>query len=434
MASPNDIINQAVEDASNTDTDSVFWSWFFPGAEQREQFGQQASLQQMQNDWQSNENAKWNDEREKMKRMVEAGINPLTAAQGISGASTPPTSPSSASSPNLAPVSQLPDAVRSVGDIVDKFSSANERDRLLESRKKNLISDTFLKYKQAGYTEEQAKGLAIANAYLPTEKFLGILTLASNIKKLSAEYKDLMQGIEESKARIKEIDSQISLNTSYGNLAAKHALEAEKRAILLEAQTKEQNWLNDKREQYGIDVRSPLENNIFMLGITGDANYEKSLGIIRDVKYNQETGGYHAQADYAYDIAYEQGRAAYDFDWSAPPKTMFEFLTKGVVNIKQNLRDAVSNFRNRPNKASSDNSSPGSSKQELRQSYLRYKSGYDTQMNMLNMMRAELADRLAAGENQSETVNLRMEINRLNAELQEMPHTYEDFIKYVNSH
>lgn len=432
MANPYDVINQAVEDASNTSTDSVLWSWFFPGQEQREQFGQQVALQQMQNDWQSAENVKWNDERLKMKRLKEAGVNPLTAGQAVAGSNTPPTSPSSASSPNQNPQSQLPAAIDSVGNLADRISSATERGSLLDDRRKNLISDTYLKYKEAGFADEQAKGLAIANAFLSTEKFLGILTMTANMDKLKAEYRSLMQGVEESNARIKEIDAQIQLAKAQGNLADKMALESEKRALLIEAQTTEQNWFNEKRKELGIDIKSPLENQIFMLGITGDSRYNTSLGIVRDVKYNESIGGYNADKDTAYDRAYEAGRAAYDFNWDSPPKTIVEFLWKGVGNIKENLSEIASNLF----KPSSDKPDKPvePSNQDLRQSYLRYRQGLDNQFAMLNMMRSELADRLAAGENQSQTVELRMEINKLSAELSKMPQSFDDFKKYVKKH
>lgn len=435
MANAYDVLNTAVEDAaasSNALSDNVVNRWLNPGYAQRIEFGQQVALQQQQNDWQSAENAKWNDEREKMKRLKEAGVNPLTAAQGVAGAGASPTSPTSVSSPTQAGQPNLPDAVNSVGNVVDRLSSAQERNSLLEDRRKNLISDTYLKYKEAGFADEQAKGLAIANAFLPTEKFLGILTMTANMDKIKGEYQSLMQGIDESKKRIEELDSQIRLNEAQGNLAGKLAAEAEKRSLLIEAQTTELNWFNDKRKELGIDPRSPLENQIFMLGITGDARYESALGIVRDVKYNESLGGYNADKQTAYDRAYEAGRAAYDFNWDSPPKTIAEFLWKGVGNIKENLSEIVSDLF----KPSSDkpDKSVEPSKDDLRQSYLRYRQGLDTQYAMLNMMRSELADRLAAGENQSQTVDLRMEINKLNAELSKMPQTFDDFKKYVKKY
>lgn len=339
MANPNDILNYAVEEAGNTSTDSLFWSWFFPGAEQREQFGQQVALQREQNDW--------NSETEKMKRLQAAGVNPLTAAEGVSGSG----GSSSVGAPPAQPNNTgIPAAVESVGNVVDKMSAAGERNTLLDERRKNLISDTFLKYKQAGYTDEQSKGLAIANAFLPTEKFLGILTLEANMDKIKAEYKSLMQGIEESKARIDEIDAKIELAKEQGNLASKMALEAEKRTILIESQTKEQDWFNNIHDRYQIDPRNPLENNILMLGITDSPDYEKSVNIVRDVKFNESTGQFQAERDYAQSIAFRRAKGAEIAKTEySKPETLKGFILqalKGVDNrVGAEIGEAIKQFR-----------------------------------------------------------------------------------------
>ena len=292
--------------ATDPFVNDVITQWFMPGDQQDKQFAQQMYQIDYQN--------AYNDPAADMERKRRAGINPNTAAAGIAGApntsATPsavPQTPQGITPADIAGVANAATGgIASLGEAADKFG-------LLGVRKNQIISDTFLKYKEAGYNEEMAKGLAIANAYLPTEKFLGIVSLEGQIDNLHAEYQTMIQGIEESKARIKEIDAQIKLAESTGNLNDKLALEAEKRALLIESQTTEQNWFNDKRKELDIDPKSPIENNIFMLGCKygrDNQQYQTSLGILYDTQYNSQLGKNEADVQKAYDLMFNQNLAA----------------------------------------------------------------------------------------------------------------------------
>lgn len=326
-----DILNYAVEEAGNYDTDSLFWSWFFPGAEQREQFGQQVALSRDQAKYANTQGIE-----DRFKTLEKLGVNPFTIAQGLAGsqgaavtAPAPPSQPSNNS---------IPEALQSVGGAADALSSARERNTLLDERKKNLISDTYLKYKTAGYNDEMAKGLAIANAFLPTEKFLGLLSLDASIDKLHAEYKSLMQGIKESKKRVEELDAQIELAHATRDLQKQLEAEAEKRALLIEAQTKEQNWLNTQMELYGVNPRNPIESNVFLAGVReGRTSYNGQLGIVRDIQYNNATGTYDSQQEHSYDIAYNEALGKAAASWFERPNSLWSTVYDFSKRVASNL-------------------------------------------------------------------------------------------------
>lgn len=315
-----DIINSAIEMAYNYDTGAgsidgtAIEAYAMPGNVQQREFGQQAAMAKYANT---------DAIEERYKTLKKLGINPFTAAEGVAGSSGS-TSPAPPSQPNNT---NIPASVDSAGNIADRISSAHERNVLLDEKKKNLISDTFLKYKESGYNDELAKNMAIANAYLPIEKYLGLVSLSANIDKLHAEYQSVMQGIDESKKRVQELDAQIELAKATRDLNKQLEAESEKRSLQIEAQTKEQNWLNQQMELYGINPRNPIENNVFLAGVKeGKTSYDQQVGIIRDIQYNNASGNYTAQEEHAYNISYNEtlGKAA--TSWFERPNSMWSTI------------------------------------------------------------------------------------------------------------
>lgn len=302
----------------------------YPNLQQEVEFGQQVALTKYLNG---------DAYKDKFRALRELGINPVTAAEALTGASSGAASPSSSVGAAAKSLEGISSAVGAVGDLADKFSSANERNRLLESRRNNLIADTYQKYVDAGYTSEMAKNMAIANAFLPTEKYLGLVALQGQIDNLHAEWLTMMQGISESKKRIEELDAQIKLAASQGNLNDKLALEAEKRTLLIESQTTEQNWYNNKMKLYGIDPRNPIENNVFMTGVKeGKTSYDSQLGIVRDLKYNEMTGQYDSQEEHAYSIAYNTAVGEAFASWTERPNTLWSMIVDISKRIGRDYR------------------------------------------------------------------------------------------------
>lgn len=328
----NDIIDIGLETAASFTPsagsfDGTFLEQMFnPGKVQQREFGQQVALQKMQNEW--------NSEGEKMKRLIAAGVNPLTAAQGVSQSGQ---SGSTGLVPSIPQSGTLPEAVESVGNVVDKLSSANERDRLLDVRRKNIVQDTFLKLSQAGYQSELAKNLALATSFLPAEKTLTLLNLGMQAQKLSVEYSQILQDIEESKKRVDELDSLIELNKAQGNYAEQLRLESEKRAIVLDYQGKAEKWRTERMISLNCDPNNPLENEIFMQAIEGNqGNLSKGLSVVRDVSYNNALGMYDADEETAYKRAYNFSRGTYSGD---PFQQQYRDLYDGIVYLQNDRED-----------------------------------------------------------------------------------------------
>lgn len=274
--------------------------------QQQHEYGQQVALQ-----LQSQEFAM--DYEGKMNAMMKAGINPLTAAAGLAGASTSAISsvPSTGVGQGVNAVNAASEAVKTLSggakDVVESVAQGTK----LDPEKNQIIADTYLKYKEAGYNDEMAKGLAIANSYMPAEKFLGLVSLSGQIRNLHGEYLNMMKDIDVKNERIKEIEKHIKEMGSTISLNEKLALESEKRALQIEAQTEETQWLNNKRNELDIDPRSPLEMNMFMSGVKygpDDARYTTGNQILFDTNYNRFSGQYSAEDKYAYSIAYRRQR------------------------------------------------------------------------------------------------------------------------------
>ena len=211
-----DIINTGLEQAASFSDGNWLEQLLVPGQVQEREFGQQVALQQMQNEW--------NSEQEKMRRLKEAGVNPLTAAQGVSGSGQSPATSSVPGQAVTSPPSDVGAAVSGIGQGVEAFSKSKETRKLLDNRNKNLVTDTFLKLKEAGYQDALAKNLSIATMFLPQEKMLNLMAMAAEVPKINAEYNSIMQGIDESKERIKEIDARIKLAEATANYQDKLAL------------------------------------------------------------------------------------------------------------------------------------------------------------------------------------------------------------------
>lgn len=332
----NDILNNAIDFTESgqgplgPDFAGTFLeSWLYPGLVREREFGQQASLQKMQNEWNSEEN--------KMSRLIKAGVNPLTAAQGVAGDGQSGATGITASQPSSG---TLPEAVQSVGDVVDKLSAAHERNSLLENRNKNIATDTYLKLMQAGYQEALAKNLSIATLYLPAEKVLNLMSMASQVKKINAEYQSILQGVEESKARIKEIDADIELAKAQRDYTRQLELESQKRTYQIEVSTAIDNWRLGKMQKLNLDPNNPIEYNMFMNACEGNFDMvEKGAAVFRDVEYGKASGQYEAEEEHSYNIAYNKALGDAYASWLRRPSNIVESLQQDIFVIKKMRAD-----------------------------------------------------------------------------------------------
>ena len=327
-----DIINTGLEQAASFSDGNWLEQLLVPGQVQEREFGQQVALQQMQNEW--------NSEQEKMRRLKEAGVNPLTAAQGVSGSGQSPATSSVPGQAVTSPPSDVGAAVSGIGQGVEAFSKSKETRKLLDNRNKNLVTDTFLKLKEAGYQDALAKNLSIATMFLPQEKMLNLMAMAAEVPKINAEYNSIMQGIDESKERIKEIDARIKLAEATANYQDKLALEAEKRTLQIQVQTDMDNWRLDKMKRLNLDPNNPIESNMFTMACEGNQDLvDKGAAVFRDIEYNKSTGAYDAEEEHAYDIAYDKERAAAEATWLSRPNNIPSLLVQDVAELGKLVRN-----------------------------------------------------------------------------------------------
>lgn len=196
--SPAEFNGQYIEDnyldviwdiSRNGDT-NVITDWFYPQDKEHRQMAQELFMTDRQN--------QWNSAQEQMKRVKEAGINPLTAAGAIAGNGTSSATavPQPASSVNpigdvAGAVGSLSGGFGSVAKGLSDLSTKKETDTLLHEKLRNLRNDADLKFEQAGLTKSQAVIAAASAEYADENELRDIQMKRVRVKQMSQEYKNL---------------------------------------------------------------------------------------------------------------------------------------------------------------------------------------------------------------------------------------------------
>lgn len=157
-----DVNKQPVNPAQNMDSSGPYtlgWELMGYGQEQREyqfseymnwvEFQQQQYMQQQQNEW--------NSEGARMERLIEAGVNPYAAAQGLAGSAQSPGMASGASTPTAPSSPSVAEGVSAATSAVDTFATIGSRNRVNDSQAK-------LNDKNAGQVDPLAEAEIMAKA------------------------------------------------------------------------------------------------------------------------------------------------------------------------------------------------------------------------------------------------------------------------------
>lgn len=341
----NNITDTAKQDALNTDTDSIFWQWFFPGAEQREQFGQQVALQEMQNEW--------NSEPERLKRMKDAGINVNTAASGIAGSgaspsvATPPTTPSAgaagvgAAAQGLGAVAGLAD---SAVNAYEKFSlTAVEKERR-KSEMANLLASAF---------HNTWLGRAVAEM-LPLQKeneradtFLKL----ANFSKARSEKKLFDERVKVETERITEIKNQATLLEKQGNLVEAEKLKVSAQTAQIQLENDKLQWDKDFREKWHFDNTKPVDNALIeaMAFEEGDAlGAVETIGkSVETIAYDNQKGFNKAEIEDVYYKAFNNALGNADVAPYLKSIENAQYLFKVLVDLKYSSGGSFNSIVNR---------------------------------------------------------------------------------------
>lgn len=240
----------------------------------------------------------YDDPSAQMERMKKAGINPNLAAGAIAGGNQSAGAPSSPVSPGngAEAIGQIAGAV---GGVTNAAVGAFDTLSTLEGRKKLLFTQNAKMFEEMGFTKLQAQGYSIQLQYMNDKEKLGIAKMCCDIDEAS-------QRIRESKARVKQIDQDISeskeretLYRKQGNLADAEREKVQQEGYLLEKKNFQEQFRNDFIRDYSVDPYQPFVNQIAMAHLA-DKNdtVEKLTGAVYNYNYHFYQGQYEAQTDW----------------------------------------------------------------------------------------------------------------------------------------
>ena len=345
---------------------------------QQREFEQQEYLMDKENEY--------NTPAAQMARLKAAGINPQLAAAGIAGAPNVSASPAQVASNAAGAAQGLNAAMNAVGagvDAVYKLTSAKKMEHEIDQ----IDADTEKSLTELGFTKLQSRALGIQLKYMDYKERMSCYQVLANFATTKAQYHNILA---EHNKIIEECNTLIA---QQGLMASEQAVN-EAQAKKIDEETRWQKLQNDFFVDNGYIAGSPMfealrdaivnGKSIDIDGI-GDlvAGYE---GKVQFVKSNAEQ---QAVENHAYNIAYESGRAAYDFDWNSPSKSLPEFLDKKVGQIHSMVNGFCKNFVIGLKNGFSDGKSE---KQILRDSFVNYKQQLDTQYTMINLGIADCYD------------------------------------------
>lgn len=243
----------------------------------------------------------YDDPSAQMERMKKAGINPNLAAGAIAGGNQSagaPSSPVSAGNGAEA-IGHIASAVGAVGGAANAAVGAIDTLSTLEGRKKLLFTQNTKMFEEMGFTKLQAQGYSIQLQFMDDKEKLGIAKMCCDIGEAS-------QRVSESKARVKQIDQNISeskehekLYRKQGNLADAEREKVQQEGYLLEKKNYQEQFRNDFIRDYSVDPYQPLVNQIAMAHVAGkNDTVEKLTGAVYNYNYNFYQGQYEAQTDW----------------------------------------------------------------------------------------------------------------------------------------
>lgn len=328
-------------------------------AEQR-QFEQQEHLLDREQDFV--------DERNRMQRLIEAGVNPNLAAQGVSGSSQSPSAPSvsGAGGNGASALNSVAGAVKSFAEADKAIEESKSIEDLLPEQLRKLSNDADIAFETVGLTRAE-KESAIAHAkYAGESALLDIRTKRVNLSNVRQQLKNMRQQYQNLISEQDEIISRTLLNGSITEYN-----EALKTKIGLE------NEMNKAFNQFladnGWDPRSVngIENIVAMMVLNGkdpepflqafldysdkyhtivnDARNKSDINAAYDKAFNEALGRvegseayetYKLMFDYAKDISLLFNKSQLDSS-VVRGSTIAETLLNTILNKTEKLLNSL---------------------------------------------------------------------------------------------
>lgn len=227
---------------------NVFDEWLVPGRKDARKMVEQLAMDQI-------------EPSVKMQGMIDAGINPLTAAAGLAGSGG--SSPLPASEQSSNPIGDVAGSVGSVAGAAQNIVGAVTGLVKLPAELRNIDSDTSQKLANAGLSNAQTQGVLTDNSYKEEDWKSRLNVQRQQFENMKQELTNLKATHRQIMTHCDEMISQIELNGS-----AKEYNEA----LMLKVQ-EETRWmkeLNDWRISHNLHITdSGIDGYIFDMALNG---------------------------------------------------------------------------------------------------------------------------------------------------------------------
>lgn len=325
---------------------SFIEKWLMPGKVQQREFGQQVALQQMQNDWQSAENQKWNDEIEKMARLRKAGVNPLTAASAVAGNNASPNSPTSVGSVPSVPDGITPSDVvgaanamtggaASLADAAFKLGTLNPT---IES----LNADIEKKLSEKGFTDEQIYAWRIDNKYRDANaqidlriKGLNEQNIAKQWEVMHAQYELISTQIDTEIAKQRELYEAAKLDISQAGLADAEARYYNSLARKTSHDAEWQKIRIDFWKSQGFDIMNSSTDNILVQKLENGQSIKEAVKELSDYYEQRADAEQQAIENHAFNISKNSSLGKAYASWYERPNNMFGAVNDAAKDLRR---------------------------------------------------------------------------------------------------
>lgn len=352
----------------------------------------------------------------KMQGLKSAGINPLTAARGLSGSQS--STPSSNGLDPLQIVGEAAAAASNVATGASNMVNAGTNATKLPYEIELLNNQAKSEFEKAGLTNAQTQGVLSDNTYKDEDWKSRLNVQRQNFENMKEEFKVIKKNHDLIAEQIKETISQTELNGSLKDYNDQLALQ-------IQEQTRWMKEQNEFRLQHKLFINeSGIDGYIWSMVLSDSdiSRFDNFIDIYSRFRGSVSTsvaeGEFSTQKKYAFDIANAQETArslnSIITDWNAPASGLWSLLEKSF-NISGN-RDSKNNIGS----AISAKANPD------------VYSGYCQFMVGLNLSLEELNNQIEAAKNRNEFGKIR-DLSRQKSGLEKFIRelSFEQYKKYV---
>lgn len=329
---------QRVSGTSQQRRSDVISDWAMPANKEERQLGQQIALMKA-------------EPSIKMNAMKAAGINPLTAASGISGSGST-SIPQPAASTN--PIGDVAGAVGNVAGAFNSVAAGVSTLSKLGDEIENIRSDSKSKLAAAGLDEATTEGVLTDNTYKDEDWQTKLNVQRQQFENMKAEYQNLLKTHEEISKHIDEMQSQIELNGSQQDYIDQMRLKVEEETRWMKVQ-------NEWRESHKLYITdSGIDGYIFSMVASGAdlSDFDRFVQVYSDyrksVSYAETRGLRDAEVETAFDKAFNEALGNQDVAAQFAPymaqldvvKSAMMDLYKAVIENPRNPIAAITKMVN----------------------------------------------------------------------------------------